>query len=99
MVVLKFYRNGNTVIIFARGVESWPPVPISFVAVIGDAAMLLDDDYDARIEGWKAKVKSEIEPLIRPSLDRLQEITKYWAIKHWWTAEECAALFVGADPD
>jgi len=32
--------------------------------------MLLDDDYDARMEQMEGGVKSEIEPLLRPSLDR-----------------------------
>jgi hypothetical protein len=68
--------------------------------------MTLDEGYAAQ-DAYFAKIKTQAEQVLQahlerglhPSQDRLREIAEHWAMMHWWTAEECASLLMGADPD
>jgi hypothetical protein len=65
--------------------------------------MIFDAAYDSEVEtklaAAEAVLKPEIERRLHPSPDRIRDIAADWAIKHWWTDRECAALLMGADPD
>jgi hypothetical protein len=64
--------------------------------------MILDREYDDFLERQKDDaeriLRSHLEPQLHPSPERLRIIADEWALKHWWTAQECAALLMGADP-
>jgi hypothetical protein len=67
-----------------------------------DTLMILDRNSGDLLEKAKADaeaiVRSHVEMQLHPSVERFRSIADEWALKHWWTAQECAILFMGADP-